>query len=225
VACADLDGEAARQTAVAIAERGGDALDLQADARSGADAERSVAAALERWGRLDVLFNNAGFGSRSRVHELAEADWDLALDTNLKAVYLWSKVAIPHFLRQERGNIVNTASTFGLFGSPAYPNYCASKGGIIALTRQMALDYGPEIRVNCICPGATDTPRIQRNIRGAPDPAERERALAAGNRALKRLGRPEEIAYAALFLASDESSFVTGHALVVDGGQTIAAGP
>ena len=121
------------------------------------------------------------------------------------------------------GCIVNTASTFGLLATERYPAYCTSKAAVVNLTRQLAIDYGPAIRVNCVCPGATETPRLVRGIEASPDPAAYRERLNALNGCLRRLARPEEIAYAVLFLASDESSFVTGSALVVDGGQTIDA--
>jgi len=223
VLCADLIGADAERTTGTIREAGGKAEACQVDVRQGADNERMVATALERFGRLDIVFNNAGTGVRKPVHETSEDEWDLVIDTNLKSVFLGSKAALPHFLAQGSGNIINTASTFGLLASPRYPGYCASKAGVILLTKQMALDYGPAIRVNCICPGATDTPRMRRNIANAPDPAAYERNLFALNRVMGRLAEPKEIAHAALFLASDEASFVTGSALVVDGGQTIDA--
>jgi NAD(P)-dependent dehydrogenase (short-subunit alcohol dehydrogenase family) len=223
VLCVDLLGDAADKTAGAIREQGGQADACQADVRSAADTQRMVATVLERFGQFDILFNNAGTGIRKPVHELEESEWDLVLDTNLKSVFLGSKAALPHFMAQGRGNIINTASTFSLLASPRYPAYCASKGGVLMLTKQMALDYGPAIRVNCICPGATNTPRMQRNIANAPNPEEYIRGLNNLNRVMGRLAEPREIAYSALFLASDEASFVTGHALVADGGQTIDA--
>lgn len=223
VACADLFAEAAEQTAAEIRAAGGEALAIQVDVRRAEDAERMVRTTIEGFGTLDVLFNNAGTGVRGKVHELSESDWDLVLDTNLKSVFLCSRAALPYFLQRGGGVIVNTASTFGLLANPDYAAYCASKAGVILLTRSMALDYGPAIRVNCICPGATDTPRLRRGFAAAPDPAERERRTAELNRVMRRLADPLEIAYAALFLASDEASFVTGEALVVDGGQTIDA--
>jgi NAD(P)-dependent dehydrogenase (short-subunit alcohol dehydrogenase family) len=223
VLCVDLLGDAADKTAGAIREQGGQADACQADVRSAADTQRMVATVLERFGQFDILFNNAGTGIRKPVHELEESEWDLVLDTNLKSVFLGSKAALPHFMAQGSGNIINTASTFSLLASPRYPAYCASKGGVLMLTKQMALDYGPAIRVNCICPGATNTPRMQRNIANAPNPEEYIRGLNNLNRVMGRLAEPREIAYSALFLASDEASFVTGHALVADGGQTIDA--
>ena len=182
-----------------------------------------VARAVERFGRIDILFNVAGTGVRKPVHELDESEWDFVMDTNLKSVFLCSKAALARFMAQGSGNIINTSSTFALLASPRYPAYCASKAGVLLLTKQMALDYGPAIRVNCICPGATDTPRMRKNIASAADPAAYQRGLNELNRVMGRLAEPREIAYSALFLASDESSFVTGSALVADGGQTIDA--
>lgn len=221
--CADMAADAASETAEMIVEMGGQALAVEADVRKMEDAESIVEAATDGFGKLDILFNNAGTGIRGGVHALSESDWDLVIDTNLKGAFHCSKAALSHFMGRGSGNIVNTASTFGILASPNYPAYCASKGGIIMLTKQMALDYGPAVRVNCICPGATDTPRLRRRINSQPNPAEYEKGLTVLNKVMGRLADPREIAYAALFLASDESSFVTGHALVVDGGQTIDA--
>ncbi len=223
VACADVISEAAEETAATIRSDGGKAISVQGDVRSADDAQRMVSSTVSAFHKLDVLFNNAGTGIRGSVHELNEEQWDTVIGINLKGVFQCSKAAIPVFLEQESGNIINTASTFGILASPRYPAYCASKGGVIMLTKQMALDYGPQIRVNCICPGATDTPRLRRNMSLRPDPSLHEQELLKLNRAAGRLARPEEIANAALFLASDESSFVTGSTLVVDGGQTIDA--
>jgi NAD(P)-dependent dehydrogenase (short-subunit alcohol dehydrogenase family) len=223
VACADFRESGTPRIDRLIADEGGEAVYVAGDVRVRADCDRMVAAALDAFGDLDVLFNNAGLGARGRLHEMKDEDWNLVMDTNLHGVYHGSRAALPHFLERGRGNIVNTASTFGLLGTDRYPAYCASKGAIVVLTRQMAIDYGPNIRVNCICPGATETPRMLHNIATAEDPAARRAGVETLNRCMGRLARPEEIAYGVLFLASDESSFVTGHALVVDGGQTIDA--
>jgi NAD(P)-dependent dehydrogenase (short-subunit alcohol dehydrogenase family) len=223
VLCADLLAEDAERTAARIREAGGEAEACQADVRHSADAERMIARAVERFGRIDILFNVAGTGIRKPVHELDESEWDFVMDTNLKSVFLCCKATLPLFLAQGSGNIINTSSTFALLASPNYPAYCASKAGVLLLTKQMALDYGPAIRVNCICPGATNTPRMRRNIANAPDPDAYMRRLNELNRVMGRLAEPREIAYSALFLASDEASFVTGSALVADGGQTIDA--
>jgi NAD(P)-dependent dehydrogenase (short-subunit alcohol dehydrogenase family) len=223
VLCADLLPEDAERTAARIREAGGEAEACQADVRHAADAERMIARAVEGLGRIDVLFNVAGTGIRKPVHELEESEWDFVMDTNLKSVFLCCKAALPRFMAQGSGNIINTSSTFALLASPRYPAYCASKAGVLLLTKQMALDYGPANRVNCICPGATDTPRMRKNIANAPDPAAYIAGLNTLNRVMGRLAEPREIAYSALFLASDEASFVTGAAIVADGGQTIDA--
>ncbi len=223
VGCVDLVPEFAEETAKMIKAEGGEAVGIHADVRSSADTQGMIRAVVSEFGDLDILFNNAGTGIRGSVHELEEEQWDTVIGINLTGIFQSSKAAIPHFLSRGKGNIVNTASTFSLLATTRYPAYCASKGGVLMLTKQMALDYGPSIRVNCICPGATDTPRLRRHINEAQDPAGYEQELASLNAVMGRLADPKEIAYAALFLASEESSFVTGHALVVDGGQTIDA--
>lgn len=223
VVCVDFRESGLLRIDRLIEREGGQAVYVSADVRQRADCDRMVAAALDTFGDLDILFNNAGTGVRGRLHEMRDEDWHLVLDTNLHGVYHGSRAALPHFLRRGRGCIINTASTFGLLGTESYPAYCASKGAVVLLTKQMAIDYGPHIRVNCICPGATETPRMLRNIAAAEDPARYRQRVETLNRCMGRLARPEEIAYGVLFLASDEASFVTGHALVVDGGQTIDA--
>jgi len=223
VLCADLVEDDAERTAREIRQAGSDARSVHVDVSKSAGAATLVEGALEHFGRIDILFNVAGTGIFKPVHELEESEWDFVLDTNLKSVFLCCRAVLPHLIQQGSGNIINTASTLGLLAVPRYPAYCASKAAIIQLTRQMALDYGPGIRVNCICPGATDTPRMRRSFEAAPDPELRARQAAQVNTVMKRLATTEEIAYSALFLASDEASFVTGSALVVDGGQTIDA--
>ncbi|MCH8849040.1 MAG: SDR family oxidoreductase [Chloroflexi bacterium] len=201
---------------------GGQAVFVLGDIAEKSTNEAMVAIALERYGGLDVLFLNAGTGVRKRIHEMSDEEWDHVVGINLGGVYHGVRAAIPHFLEVGRGNIVATASTFGLMASPRYPAYSATKAAIVNLTRALAIDYGPDIRVNCVCPGPTDTPRIREFPPRARMLTETQKSGATVH-ALHRLARPEEIAYAVLFLASDESSFVTGHALVVDGGQTITA--
>jgi len=227
VACCDIQEATTPRVDSLIEQGGGQALFLKVDVTLQADCDRMIGAALERFGDLDILFNNAGGGVRKKIHEFSDEEWNFVMDLNLNAIFRGVRAAIPHFLKKGRGNIVNTASTFGLLASERYPAYCATKAAVVNLTRQMALDYGPSgIRVNCVCPGAIETPRF----RGYPprptldQATEEERArMASSNRALLRMGRPEEIAYGVLFLVSDESSFITGHALVIDGGQTIDA--
>src|SRR5712692_486919 len=228
VVCCDIQESLTPRVDKLIGQDGGQALFARVDVTLQADCDRMVATALERYGELHILFNNAGGGIRKKIHEFTDEEWNFVVNLNLNGLFRGARTAIPHFLKKRSGNIVNTASTFGLLASPEYPAYCATKAAIINLTRQMALDYGPSgIRVNCVCPGAVETPRF----RGFPPRPtmdqgmtdEQRAKMGSSNKALLRMGRPEEIAYAVLFLASDESSFVTGHALVADGGQTIDA--
>ncbi|MFJ4064741.1 SDR family NAD(P)-dependent oxidoreductase [Pseudomonas sp. NPDC089996] len=193
-------------------------LSVTVDVASSADCERLVNQVLERFGRIDVLFNNAGITRRATVEELDEAQWDHVMAVNLKSVFLLSRLVIGPMRRQGGGSIVNTASGWGLVGGDQAAVYCASKGGVVLLTKAMAIDHGPhKIRVNCICPGDTLTPMLSDEARqlGLHGDAL---AAAASSRPLGRAGRPEEIADAVLFLASGQSSFITGEALVVDGG-------
>ena len=209
-------------------KEGGEALFVRCDVTKQEDLDGAVKSAIDTFGRLDILYNNAGAGIRKKIHEHTDEEWNFVLNTNLNAMFRGSRAVMPHFIKQKSGNMVTTASTFGLLASPEYPGYCATKAAIINLTREMALDYGPlGIRVNCVCPGAIETPRFRgfppRPTLGEGMTEEQRKAMGASNKALLRMGRPEEIAYGVLFLASDEASFVTGHALVIDGGQTIDA--
>ncbi|HEV8342587.1 MAG TPA: SDR family oxidoreductase [Candidatus Binatia bacterium] len=228
VICCDIQESTSPRIDRLIEQDGGQALFAHVDVTEQADCDRMIAMALEHYGDLHILFNNAGGGVRKKIHEFTDEEWNFVVNLNLNGIFRGVRAAIPHFLNKRSGNIVNTASTFGLLASPEYPAYCATKAAIVNLTREMALDYGPMgIRINCVCPGAVETPRF----RGFPahptldsGMTDEQRAKMGGsNKALLRMGQPEEIAYAVLFLASDESSFVTGHALVVDGGQTIDA--
>ncbi len=228
VVCCDIQESLTPRVDKLIEQDGGQALFARVDVTLQADCDRMVATALERYGELHILFNNAGGGIRKKIHEFTDEEWNFVVNLNLNGLFRGARAAIPHFLKKRSGNIVNTASTFGLLASPEYPAYCATKAAIVNLTREMALDYGPMgIRINCVCPGAIETPRF----RGYPPRPtmdqgmtdEQRVRMGSSNKALLRMGRPEEIAYAVLFLASDESSFVTGHALVADGGQTIDA--
>jgi len=225
VLCCDIQEEISPRIDKLIEEEGAQAVFTHVDVSQPPDCDRMVVEALEHFGDLDILFNNAGGGVRKKIHEFTDDEWNFVLNLNLNALFHGVRATIPHFLKKGRGNIINTASTFGLLATENYPAYCATKAAIVNLTRQMALDYGPRgIRVNCVCPGAIETPRF----RGFPprrSPGFSEQQLAKmidSNKALLRMGWPEEVAYGVLFLASDESSFVTGHALVIDGGQTIA---
>ena len=229
VVCCDIQESTSPRIDELIKDKeGGQAVFANIDVSKSTDCERMLSTALDSFGDLDILFNNAGAGVRKKLHEHSDQEWNLVVDVNLNALFRSARAVLPHFIKKGSGNIVTTASTFGLLASPEYPGYCATKAAIINLTREMALDYGPlGIRVNCVCPGATETPRF----RGFPARAsmaggmteEQRRVMGNTNRALLRMGRPEEIAYGVLFLVSDEASFVTGHALVVGGGQAISA--
>ena len=182
--------------------------------------EEAIAAAVgevvERFGQIDVLLNAAGVGSAGAVDQIDQAEWDRVLDINLKGTYLVSKHVVPHMLGRGSGAIVNVASIEGLVGFQAQAAYNASKGGVVLLTRNMAADYAPRgIRVNCLCPGLIDTPLTAILHEEALKPV---RDWFVSQHLCGRAGRPEEVAAAALFLASDDASFVNGHALVVDGG-------
>ena len=229
VVCCDIQETISPRIDQLIKEKeGGQAVFATIDVTKPEDCERMVKVALDSFGDVDILYNNAGAGIRKKVHEHSDEEWQFVLDTNLNAMFRGARAVLPHFIKKKSGNIVTTASTFGLLASPNYPGYCATKAAIINLTREMALDYGPMgIRINCVCPGAIETPRF----RGFPPRAtlgegmtdEQRKLMGDSNKALLRMGRPEEIAYGVLFLVSDEASFVTGHALVIDGGQTIDA--
>ena len=216
VTVTDLDGAAGQQVARAIVDRGGKAIVVEADVTQNAACRRAVEHTVATFGRLDVLFNNAGVIRRASVLDTSDADWDRMMAINVKGVFLMSKHAIPAMT--EGGSIVNTGSGWGLVGGPQAAAYCASKGAVVQLTRAMAIDHGPQrIRVNCVCPGDTDTPLLAREANQLGADAGRFFEEAA-TRPLGRIGTPEDIARAVLYLASDASAFVTGTTLVVDGG-------
>jgi len=207
-----------------IIEEGGRAIFVRGDVTRAADCQLAVLQTVEKLGKLDILFNNAGIIRRASVVETSVEEWDRVMATNVKSVFLLSKYAIPIMAKAGGGVIINTASAWGLVGGPNAASYCASKGAVVLLTKAMALDHGAQnIRVNCICPGDTDTSMLRNEARQLGIPEEQFLAESA-KRPLQRVGRPEEIAQAALYLASDASSFVTGTALVVDGGGIAGSG-
>lgn len=218
VAVADRDEEGGQETAERIRKGGGRAIFVPCDVTIEADCRRAVQTTVEELGGLDILFNNAGIIRRATVLELSEEDWDRVMAVNIKGIFLMSKYAIPIMAAGGGGVIINTASGWGLKGGRHAVAYCASKAAVVNMTRAMALDHGAQnIRVNCVCPGDTDTPMLRDEARQLGEPEERFLAEAA-SRPLQRVGTPEEVAQAVLFLASDAASFVTGAALVVDGG-------
>jgi NAD(P)-dependent dehydrogenase (short-subunit alcohol dehydrogenase family) len=218
VAVVDLDGVGAQAVARQIEGEGGEAIAVRCDVSQAADCERAVGETIGAFGGLDILFNNAGIIRRADLLDTTEEEWDRVMAVNVKSVFLMSKYAIPHLAERGGGAIVNTASGWGLVGGRYAVAYCASKAAVVNMTRAMALDHGHQnIRVNCICPGDTDTAMLRDEARQLGQ-SDEQFLQGAADRPLQRIGRPEDIAQAVLYLASDASSFVTGAALVVDGG-------
>jgi NAD(P)-dependent dehydrogenase (short-subunit alcohol dehydrogenase family) len=218
VVVADLNESAGKVVVEEILRNDGRAIFQQADVVRAEDCRRLVERAVTEFGGIHVLFNNAGIIRRASVTELSEADWDRVMDVNVKSIYLLSREVIPVMVSSGGGSIINTASGWGLAGGPKAAVYCASKGAVVLLTKAMAIDHGPQnIRVNCICPGDTDTAMLRSEAQQLGEATDKFLAASA-QRPLGRMGKPEEIAQAALYLASEASSFVTGTALVVDGG-------
>jgi NAD(P)-dependent dehydrogenase (short-subunit alcohol dehydrogenase family) len=224
VVAADVDIASAEATADQVKAAGGQAESLQVDVSVAADVERMVSTTVERFGRLDVLMNNAGIIFLLPITQVPEEQWDQLMSINLKGVYLGCKYAIPQMIRQGKGVIVNTASIAGLRGVATYDTYCAAKGGVVQLTKAVAVEFAKMgVRVNCVCPGIIDTAMLDRGVAEQGLDKTAFVQLAGAAHPMGRIGRPEEVAAAILFLASDEASFITGVALPVDGGMW--AGP
>lgn len=220
VLVADVTVEGGEETAQTIRARGGSAQFVQADVSLATDVSAMVEQALSTYGHLDCAFNNAGIeGAMAPTAECEEENWDRTIAINLKGVWLCMKHEIPHMLAQGSGAIVNCASIAGLVGFPNLPAYCASKGGIVQLTRTAALEYAQSgIRVNALCPGVIHTPMVDRITGKDPESEAQFTAMEP----IGRMGTPEEMAHAAVWLCSDAASFVTGHPLVADGGMVAA---
>jgi len=220
VAIADLHAEAANETARTVAGEGGRSLALTVDVTDGDSVQSGMTTVLDAHGGIDIVVNNAGVTIVGAAHEISEDDWDQELTVNLKSVYLVSKAVWPHLEARGGGAILSTASIAGLWAIPADAAYCASKAGVIMLTKCLALDGAKAaIRANCVCPGFIDTPMIKGYFDDQPDPAQ-ARDFAVSIHPLGRLGLPLDIADGFVYLASDEARWVTGTALVVDGGLT-----
>jgi NAD(P)-dependent dehydrogenase (short-subunit alcohol dehydrogenase family) len=208
----------------AVTERilndGGQAIFLRTDVRKSDECRLAVEETVRCFNRLDVLFNNAGIFYPQNALDCTEKEWDLQIDTNLKGTFLMSKFALPGMIERGSGVIINNSSGWGIVGGDAAVAYCASKGGVVLLTKAMAIDHGRQgIRVNCICPGDVDTPMLPEDARMRGRKWE-DYLAGCSSRPLGRIGTAVEIARTALFLASDDSSFMTGATLVVDGGGT-----
>jgi len=215
VACVDADGQAAAQTARSIVESGAAAIALHADVTSQAQCAAMVEQAVAAFGRLSTLVNSAGVRAQLTGETAPVEEWRRVVDVNLTGTYLVSRAALAALNDSGTGAIVNLASIFGLVGGATSSAYAASKGGVANLTRQLALEWAPRIRVNCVCPGVIETP-MTADLREKPGWVEK----VLKGYPLQRFGQPEEIAAAILYLASDEAGFVTGVALPVDGGYT-----
>lgn len=210
----------AAATAESIAAAGGSAIPVCVDVSDGVQVERMLEKTLARFGRLDILVNNAGRHLSKNVEKTSEEEWDHIIRTNLKSVFLCSKLAIPH-LRKTRGCIINMSSMVGIVGQGNSGAYSATKGGIIAMTKGMALDFAPDgIRVNCICPGWIETPLVNYWFAQQEDEAASRKYIQSVH-PLGRIGTIENCGEAALFLAADSASFITGIALPIDGGVTL----
>ncbi len=218
VAITGRNAERGEQVVQDIVENGGEALFIRSDVRNAEDCRQAVDQTLERFGKIDVLFNNAGVFHPKSVPDCTEEEWDETIDSSLKGAFLMSKYVLPSMIERGSGFIIHTSSGWGILGGDKAAAYCAAKGGLIVMAKAMAIDHGPDgIRVNCVCPGDVLTPMLS-------DDAEKrgmswdDYAVGAADRPLGRIGTAEDIANAVLYLASDESSFVTGESLVVDGG-------
>jgi 3-oxoacyl-[acyl-carrier protein] reductase len=216
VVVADLNDAGSEETVAMVRRAGSEALAVHADVSRRSDADAMVAAAVDRFGRLDILYNNAAIQMSGRLVECTDDQWDLTIATNLSAIFWACRAALPHLL-DGGGSIINTASVLGLIGSEGYAAYGAAKAGLVALTRQLAVEYGPSVRANVIAPGSIDTPRFRKVLEAMGDAD----AFIAGLNAtipLRRLGQARDVAAIALFLASDASGYLSGAVLPADGG-------
>ena len=222
VALVDLVAEAAKETAAQITATGGRAIAVGADISDAEQVDSAFTQILHEYGRVDVLYNNAGVNSSGSVIDATDDDWDRCFAVNAKGTFLCSRVAARSMVAAGRGSIINQGSVAAVVGVANFASYCASKGAVVALTRSMSVDLAPRgVRVNVICPGTVYTPLMQPMLRarGGGD-VEAGLALTVAKYPIGRLGTPEEIAAVALFLACDDSSFLTGSVITADGGMT-----
>jgi NAD(P)-dependent dehydrogenase (short-subunit alcohol dehydrogenase family) len=218
VVIGDINDQGGEAVVKKIHAGGGEGIYVHCDVTKAEDCQRTVQKTINSFGGVDILFNNAGIVQRASVIDTTEEQWDSVMAVNVKSIFLMSKYTIPHMVQAGGGVILNTSSGWGLVGGRDAVSYCASKAAVVNLTRAMALDHGAQnIRVNCICPGDTDTPMLRVEARQL---GENEKTFLddAADRPLQRIGTPQDIAQAALYLCSDAASYVTGSTLVVDGG-------
>jgi NAD(P)-dependent dehydrogenase (short-subunit alcohol dehydrogenase family) len=214
----DLNAESLEKLAAELETAGVIVLEAPGDVSIGAHCHSVVERTMSHFGRLDVLFNNAGIVLNGTLADCTEEEWQRTMDVNLKSMYLLCRRAIPAMQHQGGGSIINMSSVAGPTGVANRGAYSVSKAGVVGLTKSLAIDFIKDgIRVNCICPATVDTPSLRERIASAPDPEEARRAFLA-RQPMGRMGKPEEIASMALFLASDESRYMTGQAIIMDGG-------
>ena len=222
VVALDLLADGIQALVKEIHAAGGEAEAIVADVSNAADVEQFVQKTLNRFGRIDILFNNAGIVVPGKIHEICETDWDRSMDVNVKSMYLMCRSVVPLFRKQGGGVILNTSSAVVLRTVADRAVYTAAKGAVLALTRSMALDYVKDgIRVNCLCPGTVDTPSFQQRMAALGGDPVLARKQFEARQPMGRLGTADEIAEAALYLVSDASEFVTGVAFPIDGGLSL----
>jgi 3-oxoacyl-[acyl-carrier protein] reductase len=217
IAVIDINDDGAAETVKRVEAAGGESFAMHADVSERDGCNRMVDTTMERLGRLDVIYNNAAVQMSGRLVECTEEQWDLTIATNLSAIFWACRAAIPAMLEGVGGSIINTASTLGLIGSEGYAAYGAAKAGLVALTKQIASEYGPTIRANVIAPGSIDTPRFRKVLEDIDD-VDSFLTMLTANMPMRRLGTADDIANAALFLASDRSAYTSGAIVPVDGG-------
>ncbi len=211
---------AAEKTQYLIEQAGGNGRSVALDVTQEQQVEHAIAHIVEEFGQLDILHNNAGVSVLKPITETTEADWDFLFSVNLKGIFFGCKHAIPYMVQQGGGVIINTASELAIVGQPLYSAYCATKGGVLAFTRALSVEWASKgIRINAVCPGPINTPMLQAEFELAADP-DAEKAATIQSIPVGRLGIPEDIAKVALFLASDDAEFVHGAAILADGGRT-----
>ena len=217
IVVADINDQGAQETVELVRAAGSEAASVHADVSVRADCDAMVAAAIDAFGELHVLYNNAAVQMSGKLLDCTDEQWDRTLRTNLSAIFWACRAALPHLVASGNGSIISTASVLGLIGSEGYAAYGPAKAGLVALTRQIAVEYGPNVRANVIAPGSINTPRFRKVAQEMPDPD----GFLAGLASIipqKRLGEAEDIAGIALFLASDLSSYTSGAVVPADGG-------
>jgi NAD(P)-dependent dehydrogenase (short-subunit alcohol dehydrogenase family) len=217
IVAVDVNVESATETVSLVEKNGGDALACEADVSRARECDAMVHTTIATYGRVDVLYNNAAIQMSGRLVDTSEDDWDITIATNLSAIFWACRAAIPPMLAGDGGSIINTASVLGLIGSEGYAAYGPAKAGLVALTRQIAVEYGPKVRANVIAPGSIDTPRFRKVTEEMDDPQAFLDSLQ-GNIPLHRLGTADDISRIALFLASPESAYTSGAVIPCDGG-------